>query len=213
MHGLNNAIVNVVDVPRHDFTGIGKDALRKAEDWPNKNIVGEHIYHKGQEDEFKYTIDKEAIGKFLSKSSTAESDNLGVHLAVLKKLPEVIDNSIDVEIHPDYKKVDNKRSADNGVGNEDLLVHRMYGAVSIDGRIYRAKTTIHEFKNKDNRAYDYKITEVKLIISGSSTSNALNSSTSVSATKILNGVEKSYDKGKKFLKKVKIIHGSVYRER
>jgi hypothetical protein len=199
MPGLNNAIVNVVDVPRHDFTGTGKDALRKAEDWSNKNIVGEHIYHKGQEDEFKYTIDKDAIDKFLSKSSTTESDNLGVHLAVLKKLPEVIDNSIEVEIHPDYKKVDNKRSSDNGVGNEDLLVHRMYGAVSIDGRIYRAKTTIHEFKNKDNRAYDYKITEVELIISGSSTSNALNSSTSVSATKILKDVEKTYDKGKKVL--------------
>jgi hypothetical protein len=199
MPGLNNAIVNVVDVPRHDFTGRGIDAIHKAEDWSNKNIVGEHIYHKGQEDEFKYTIDKDAIGKFLSKSSTTESDNLGVHLAVLKKLPEVIDNSIEVEIHPDYKKVDNKRSADNGVDNEDLLVHRMYGAVSIDGRIYRAKTTIHEFKNKDNRAYDYKITEVELIVSGSSTSNARTNSTSVSATKILKDVEKTYDKGKKVL--------------
>ena len=65
------------------------------------------------------------------------------------------------------------------VDKDNLLVHRLYGAVDIDGKIYRAKTTILEFKDKENKAYDYKITEVKLIISGSSTSNALNSSTSI----------------------------------
>ena len=196
---LNSAVVSVVDVPKHDFTGTGKDAIKKAEKWANENIAKEHTYHEGQEDEFKYTIDEDAISKFLSKSSTSGSDNLGVHLAVLKELPKVIDNSIDVEIHPDYQKKDKVRSAENGVGRDDMLVHRMYGAVSIDGKAYRTKTTIHEFRDKENKAYDYKITEVELIISGSSTSNALNNSTSVTGAKLLNGVEKSYEKGKKVL--------------
>lgn len=199
MPGLNEAVLNVVDVPRHDFTGTGKDALKKAEKWANENIAKEHIYHEGLEDEFKYIIDEDAISKFLSQSSAKGSDNLGVHLAVLKKLPEVINNSIEVEIHPDYKKVDKVRSAENGVDKPDMLVHRLYAAVDIEGKVYRAKTTVHEFKNKQNKAYDYRITKVELIISGSSASNALNSSTSISATKVLNGVEKSYDKGKYLL--------------
>ena len=196
---LNNAIVNVVNVPRHDFTGRGIDAIHKAEKWANENIAKEHTYHEGLEDEFKYTIDEEAISKFLSKSSTSGSDNLGVHLAVLKELPKVIDNSIDVEIHPDYRKKDKVRSAENGVGRDDMLVHRMYGAVSIDGKVYRAKTTIHEFRDKENKAYDYRITEIELIVSGSSTSNARTNSTSVTGAKLLDKVEKSYDKGKKVL--------------
>lgn len=210
MSGLNEAVVNVVDVPRHNFTGTGKDAIEKAEKWANDNIAKEHTYHKGREDEFKYVIDEKAIGKFLSKSSTGNSENLGVHLAVLKKLPEVIDNSIDVEIHPDYIKNDKVRSAENGVGRKDLLVHRMYGAVSIDDKIYLTKTTIHEFRDKENKAYDYKITEVKLIISGSSTSNALNSSASVEAAKLLKDVEKSYDNGKKVLTESETRFRSVY---
>lgn len=197
--GLSKAVVNVVEVPRHDFAGRGRDAIRKAEKWANDNIAKEHIYHSGQEDEFRYTIDKDAIGKFLSKSSTGNSDNLGVHLAALKELPNIVNNSIDVEVHPDYQKKDGARSADNGVGRSDMLVHRMYGAVSIDDNVYRAKTTIHEFRDKENKAYDYKITEVELIVSGSSTSNARTNSTSISAAKLLNGVEKSYDKGKKLL--------------
>ena len=199
MDGLNDAVVNIVDVPRHDFTGRGIDAINKAREWANKNINKEHTYHEGQDDEFKYKIDDDAIDKFLSSSSTKASDNLGVHLAVLKKLPEVIDNSIDVEIHPDYKKKDGKRLPENGVGRQDMLVHRMYGAVDIDGKIYCAKTTIHEFKDKDNEAYTYKITEVKLIVSGSTTSNARTNSTSISAANLLKDVEKSYEPGKKVL--------------
>ena len=61
------------------------------------------------------------------------------------------------------------------------------------------QSIVHEYRDKENRAYDYKITEVELIISGSSTSNALNNSTSVDAAKLLKGVEKSYGKGKKVL--------------
>lgn len=197
--GLNEAVVNVVDVPRHNFTGRGRDAIHKAEKWANENIAKEHTYHEGQEDEFKYTIDEDAISKFLSSSSTGNSENLGVHLAALKELPNIIDNSVEVEVHPDYQKKDGVRSADNGVGRDDMLVHRLYGAVNIDGRVYRAKTTIHEFRDKANKAYDYKITEIELIVSGPSTDNARTNSTSVTATKLLEGVEKSYDKGKKVL--------------
>lgn len=79
-----------------------------------------------------------------------------------------------------------------------MLVYRFYGAVRIDGKIYLAKTQYRSSKGA-NEAYDYKITEVKLIVSGSSTSNARTNPTSISIAKVLKEVEKSYDNGKKLL--------------
>ena len=203
--GLNSAEVKVVEVPRHDFTGTGKQAIDKARVWAEQNLVGLHTAHRDDGNTYDYQIDDEAVGKYLSSSSTMNSDNLGVHLAVLKKLPEVIDNSIEAEEHPDYKKVKGERSADNGVADANLLVHRMYGAVNIDGNIYRVKTTMHEHLSKGNAPHDYRVTKVELLISGSATSNALSNSTgshspsTVTAAKLLQNVEKEYDKGKKLL--------------
>ena len=52
------------------------------------------------------------------------------------KLLDVIDSSIEVEEHSDYKKVNGKRNSDNGIGDGNMLVHRMYGAVEIEGMTY-----------------------------------------------------------------------------
>ncbi len=205
MPGLTSAEVAVVEVPRHDFTGTGKQAINKAKAWAEQHLVGLHTAHRIDGNTYEYNIDNDAVGKFLSSSSTLNSDNLGVHLAVLKKLPEVIDNSIEAEEHPDYKKVSGERRAENGVGDNNLLVHRMYGAVKIDGKLYRVKTTMHEHLSKGNAPHDYRVTKIELLISGSSTSNALSNSNGshnlsmVTAAKLLEGVEKSYDKGKKIL--------------
>lgn len=176
MPGLNDAQVKVVDVPRHPFTGTGKQAIEKARIWANGNLVGSHTAHQVG-NEFDYSIDEDAVKKFLSSSSTLNSDNLGVHLAVLTELPEIINESIEVEEHPDYKKINRERRAENGIDNPNLLVHRMYGAVDIDGIIYRVKTTMHEHYGKGNGPHDYRVTKVELLISGSPTSNALSNST------------------------------------
>ena len=67
--------------------------------------------------------------------------------------------------------------------------------------------------------YDFKVKEIELPISGSSTSDALDNSirnemrsddTSkdtyfIPVAKILNNIKKSYDKGKKYLLRVKIF--------
>jgi len=105
MPGLAEKEVEIVKVDRHDFTGTGNQAIEKARKWAYDKLLKEHTAHKGTPDEFKYTIDDDSIEKFLSASSTKNSENLGVHLAVLKKLTKVIDGCIDVEIHPDYKKI------------------------------------------------------------------------------------------------------------
>lgn len=205
MPGLNSAEVKVVDVPRHNFTGTGKQAINKARIWAEQNLEGRHTAHRIDGNIYEYNIDGNAVGKFLSSSSTMNSENLGVHLAVLKKLPEVIDNSIEAEEHPDYKKINGERSADNGIADENLLVHRMYGAVEIDGKIYRVKTTMHEHLSKGNAPHDYRVTKIELLISGSSTSDALSNSngshspSTVTTAKLLQNVEKSHDKGKNIL--------------
>lgn len=204
--GLNQSSVKVTHVERHSFTGTGLQAIEKAMVWAQGRIVKDHWYHKGMSDGFKYLIDDTSIEKYLSESSTTGSDNLGVHLATLKVLPRVINRSILAETHPDYGKVNGQRSADNGVNNPNMLVHRLYGAIDIDGQLYRVKTTLHERYNADDRAYDYMVTNMELVISGSSTSDALTSSTNkhtsterLAVAKLLKGVEKSYESGKLLL--------------
>ena len=238
MPGLNGAQVKVVDVPRHSFTGTGRQAIDKAKIWANGHLVGTHTAHQIG-NVFDYNIDKDAIDKFLSSSSTLNSENLGVHLAVLSQLPNVINNSVEVEEHPDYKKVNGKRKTENGVGDSNLLVHRMYGAVQIDGNTYRVKTTMHEHYVKGNAPHDYRVTKIELLISGSPTSNALSNSIGevldgqttkplsvssrksnttngskrangyVHVAKLLQDVVKSYDLGKKLLEESKISDEST----
>lgn len=55
-----------------------------------------------------------------------------------------------------------------------------------------------EHKDKEGRAYDYRVTKIDLPISGSSTTNALGKPI-ISGTNLLKDVEKSYDKGKLLL--------------
>lgn len=218
MTGLAEEEVTVVDVPRHDFTGVAP--IKQAEAWGKKNLVtpkdkkGNYIDKPKLKDGTEYSISSNAVGKFLSKSATKNSDNLGVHLSVLKKLKDVIHESIEAEVHPDYKKDETgKRAPKNGY-NPDYLVHRLYGAVDIDGKTYRVKTTIIENGNESrNYPHSYEVTEIELLDDsmagsesrsvnigreGHDTKNRL-SNNSIVGAKLLQGVEKSYDPGKKLL--------------
>ena len=201
--GLKDKVLNVVDVPKHDFTGSLKDARAEARKWAKDMYHGKEF--ELPDDGGRYIISNAAIDKYLDATAITNSDNAGIHLSALKELPQIISQSIDAEVHPDYKKGENGvRSAENGVGNDGLLVHRMYGAINIDGETYRVKTTMHEFLNKSfpNTPHSYEVTKIELIESSTAdaSSRPLNVSTnSISAAKLLNGVEKSYDKGKKLL--------------
>ena len=179
-----------------------------------------------------YTISKKAVDKYLSSSAVSKSDELGVHLSVLSKLTDVIHESIEAEIHADYKKGENgTRGIENGYG-EGVLVHRLYGAVDIDGKTYRVKTTMQEFRGGEvNKPHSYEVTKIELLDTpgtavlpdsspldmtpsnsknitseGSEKANEsdslpLNSATNgyISTAKLLQGIEKSYDSGKKLL--------------
>lgn len=69
---------------------------------------------------------------------------MGVHLSALIKLPEIISESVEAEVHPDYVTRDVF-----GEINTERLIHRFYGATMIEGKTYRVKTTMQEFRGKD----------------------------------------------------------------
>ena len=233
MPNLNKEKVKVVEVEKHSFKGENEGAIENARAWAKENLVTTNKQElPTMRDGTPYTISKKAVDKYLSSSAVNKSDELGVHLSVLTKLTDVIHESIEAEIHADYKKgEDGTRGVENGYG-EGILVHRLYGAVEIDGKTYRVKTTMQEFRGgEENKPHSYEVTKIELLDTpgtavlpdsspldmtpsnsknitseGSEKANEsdslpLNSATNgyISTAKLLQGVEKSYDSGKKLL--------------
>lgn len=230
MPGLNEATVRVVDVPRHDFSG--DRPIGQAKAWAKANIVGEHHLTDSNGRMVKYSISARAIDKYLSQSAIEKSENLGVHLSTLTVLPEVIGESIEAEVHPDYSKNNvGTRNSDNDV-NENSLIHRFYGAVAIDNTVYRVKTTVIENQaEQKNKPHSFEVSSVELTEEtagldgqeGSDThyprysvtlseSRASGSAELIPAAKLLNGVEKSYDKGLKLLEESRKEDERAFRE-
>ena len=155
-------------------------------------------------------ISNNAVNKFLSESAVEKSDSKDVHMSVLKALPNVIRESIDAEQHPDYKKgEDGNRNAGNGI-NEHVTIHRLYGAVNIDGKTYMVKVTLKEDRtnNEPQKAYSYEATKIELLAGQHgdvSMTPPRNSNNSITVSKLLNGVEKSYGNGEKLLDYSKVV--------
>lgn len=111
-------------------------------------------------------ISNAAIDKFLSQSAIEKSDSKDIHMAVLRVLPEILKASIDVETHLDFlKSEDGKRYAKNSI-NKDVLVHRCYGAASIEEKPYRVKITLKEnVKTREStHTHSYEATKIELLV-------------------------------------------------
>ena len=178
--------------------------FNEAKEWAKSHIVrtldNEESGGKGN-----VKISSTAVNKYLSESAVAKSDSKDVHLAVLKKLPEIIHDSVDVEITPDFKKDENGvRKVGNEI-NKNVLIHRCYGAVEINGNIYRVKITLKEYKDKNeaNKAYSYEATKIELfagtLANDRKTTTDPGTNNSISVAKLLKDVEMSYRPGVKVL--------------
>ena len=220
MPGLNEAEVKVVKVPRHSYKGswfeaVGEavhDAIEKytrpSKDNDGKEIripIPQHYNNFGAE--FDYGISRKSIEESINEEQIKKSldgeASRGVHLAVLNHLDEVIGESIEFEEHPDYIKKERKRKPENG-SNENILVHRFVGAIKVDGKEYRVKTTMLEYKQADmaSREYAYDVTKIEVLDDTmSNTPNDLDRAAEglLPLAKLLKDVEKSYDSGKKVL--------------
>ena len=192
--------INVVEAEaNHGFKNF--DDGRK---WAKENIArtydNEETNRKGN-----IRVSNTAIDKFMSEKAVAKSESKNVHMAVLKVLPDVIRESVDAEQHEDRIKDENGiRKAGNAV-NPDMMIHRLYGAVDIAGKIYRVKVTLKEnVRTKETpKAYSYEATKIELLSgqSGDVTmTSPRNDNNSILTAKLLKDIEKSYGKGVKLLK-------------
>ena len=190
--------VNVVEAE----AGHGFKNYAEAKTWAKEHIArtysGEETGGKGD-----IRISNAAVDKYLSQSAVDKSESKDVHLAVLKVLPDVIRESVDAEQHADFKKgEDGVRSAENGI-NPDVTIHRLYGAVRMDGKVYRVKVTLKENTQNEKpakKAYSYEATKIELLAGTlvKPEGDDPNTNNSITAAKLLNGVEKSYGGGKFF---------------
>ncbi len=213
--------VNVVKADAdHGFAN-----YKEAKAWAKENVakVYDNEESGGKGD---VRISNAAIDKFMSQSAIDKSDSKDVHMAVLKVLPDVLKSSIDVETHPDFLKgEDGKRRVENGM-NKDVLVHRCYGAVSIDGKPYRVKMTLKEDPrdvSSPHVTHSYEATKIELLAGTweNQEGPSPNTNNSISAAKLLENVGLSYNSGEKVLdaskkrsygiRKHRVYHGSGVR--
>ena len=217
MPGLNGAKFKVVEVPRHQYQG--RDVLTQARDaaidryssfGDGKKRELKSLHYDNLGATFDYVISPKSLTEAANHAS--DSDNIGVHAAVMDKLDKVINESIEIEEHPDIKKKDGERKWDNGF-NKGILMHRFAAAVRIGDEIYRVKTTMKEYENpqKANGHYTYEVTKIEVLDEQSNTPNGRSnvSDVFVSGVKLLNNLEKSYDSGKKILDESKIADEST----
>jgi len=130
------------------------------------------------------SLDKMLCGQALRKSVTPS-----IHYSALMRLRDIIRESFVAEIHPDYKKIDGKRSIANGV-NPNVMIAVLYGCVSIGGIPYRSKTTLkqHRDPSQPTKAYSYEISNIE-VLSGTARIVILpNDKASIDVSILLNGV-------------------------
>lgn len=181
----------------------GFNNYKEAKTWAKQN-VSKSYNDKETGGKGNVRISNAAIDKFLSQSAVDKSDSKDVHMAVLKVLPGLLKTSIDVETRPDFiKGEDGKRNAENGI-NKDVLVHRCYGAVSLDGKLYRVKITLKEDPRDlsfPHITHSYEATKIELLAGTweNRKSPSPNTSNSITAAKLLENVGMSYNPGEKVL--------------
>lgn len=215
--GLASKEFEITPVENHGFTGNNdSEKIKNAKEWAKENLItkeGEEL--PKMKSGVEYAIKRNAIGEFFSSAAIGKSEDLDTHLSVLKRIVDVIGNSEDAEIHPDYIKNGKGRSAANDY-NDNVLIHRLYGAVEIGGKLYRVKTTMKEYLERDrkNKAYAYQVTKIELLdgTSHGPESHAPTTNNSITGAKLLKGVEKSYDPGKFLLDESEAEEGSQNNE-
>lgn len=178
---------------------------KDAENWAKKNIAKTYTNEETGGKGVMY-INKDVIDKYVSEKTRAKSTNEDLHYAVLKMLPELIRTSIEVETHPNFKKIDDVRKAENGY-DKNALIHRMYAAADIDGVLCKVLLTIKEPTNNGKKKgkikpYSFEVEDISMKIElmepigVEARSNHGISINSISAAKLLKNVTMSYDKSR-----------------
>ena len=104
-------------------------------------------------------------------------------MSVLRVMPQIIENSVIGEIHEDKNNIPQLR---------DIV--RLYSAVEINEKLYRAKTTVKRYNDNSvkSKAYSYEVKEIELLDGtlGDDHNNPLprTSNNSITAAKLLQNI-------------------------
>ncbi len=191
----------------HATSQHGFSNYKEAYDWGVKNLCKTYTPEQTGGKGF-VEINPKIIDKYISKDARNASSNEDLHYAVLKVIPQIIKNGIDVETHPNFAKKDGKRAPKNGY-DKNALVHRVYAAVTVDGQLCRVKITMKENLQDNtlaNKPYSYEVEDISTKIESlEPIGDKVNenqvgiSNNSISVANLLNGVEMSYNPGAKVL--------------
>ena len=137
---------------------------RDADIWArNHGVIGlmSDVDTKGKGE---IAISARSLDKMLSGSALVKSVTPAIHFASIMRLRDIIRESFVAETHPDYLKVDGKRSPQNGI-NPLIVIEVLYGCVSYGDIPYRVKTTLKRYlEHRDaKKAYSYEITNVEIL--------------------------------------------------
>lgn len=201
---LSKQTVRIVKADNHPFNTEQKttDLKKEVVAYAEKNGIIGTMSNKESGDKGEVRISKSSISKFVDDSASDKSTDMNTHLSVLPIIKDVIKESIEAEVHPDYGKVDGVRSINNPI-NKNILIHRCYGATEINEKVYRVKVTLKEdiTNNDAKKAYSYEVTKIELIenTNGEAVTPSSSAKSSITGANLLKGIEKSYDKGKYLL--------------
>ena len=160
-----------------------------------KNIIGSHKVLVGDSIGI-VNISNKFFKKALSEKATTKSYNKELQYVSSLNIIEILNNSLDIEIHPNVLKVDGDRKFFKSNINKYTLIHRLFSAINFDGDYYRIKITIKENYKQNNTIYTVENMKIELLPpSKGMPREHLVTSNSIPSAILLKGVEKSYEKG------------------
>ena len=178
----------IVDVKPAPFSSLKAALVWARENGILKKMTNEETGGKGE-----IRISRGAIEEMLNPNQRAKSVSDGVHYAALTRIRDIIRESAIVDSHPDYKKdKDGNRTPQAGV-NEGVSIDVLYGAMSLDGDVYRVRATVKRFAdtNTADKAHAYSVEKIE-VLAGTLVhdEDATNPSASTPAHILLDGVRK-----------------------
>lgn len=184
----NTKVIDVTDIPlvtHADVKSFAEDNYKEYDPIKNRKVWKSYI---NKDTGNKIALSSKGINKSLSNKAKNKSVNREAHIKAIGKLPAIIEESILDEVHPDKN------------GSKDVKeVQRYYGTISLNGELYRVKTTVKKVvanREDKNKYYSLEIQEMELteerpdvqVISSKNTGNT-NSVNSISKSKVTSSAE------------------------
>ena len=102
--------VNIVELENAPFK-----CAKDADAWARSHGIIGLMSNVDTAGKGEVAISVHSLNKMLSGSALEKSSTPALHFAALMRLRDIIRESFVAEVHPDYIKVDGKRSPDNGI--------------------------------------------------------------------------------------------------